>query len=200
MALVDDVWKVDRSKWPRGPWNEEPEDRVEWIAANDVPCLAVRGDLGSWCGYVGLLPGHPWRDKAEVKFLSTSNPQQEFQVGYDNIPAECHGWLTYGVQKNCPIVGQAAFPHALWIGFDCGHYRDEVPGMLQFAGGRDYDAWYWTLKQVKEEVEGLALQVAAASAASAHDARDADKAQQAEQELAARRAEAKSYSQSKARE
>ena len=32
------------------------------------------------------------------------------------------------------------------------------------------------------------------------DARDADKAQQAEQELAARRAEAKSYSQSKARE
>lgn len=51
---------IDRTGWPSGPWDDEP-DRVEWRdEATGLPCLALRNDMfGSWCGYVAVPPGHP---------------------------------------------------------------------------------------------------------------------------------------------
>jgi len=50
---------VDKSQWPRGEWDDEP-DKIQWAdEITGLPCLAVRGPVGSWCGYVGVAPGHP---------------------------------------------------------------------------------------------------------------------------------------------
>lgn len=51
---------IDKSTWPRGPWDDEP-DKVQWEdAATELPCLIVRNGLGALCGYVGVPEGHPW--------------------------------------------------------------------------------------------------------------------------------------------
>lgn len=48
-----------RDPWPEGPWMDEP-DKVQWQdEATGLACLAVRGPLGSWCGYVGVGKAHP---------------------------------------------------------------------------------------------------------------------------------------------
>lgn len=53
-------WKVDRTDWPSGPWDDEP-DRLEWRdEATGLPSLVVRNvTTGSLCGYVGVHTGHP---------------------------------------------------------------------------------------------------------------------------------------------
>lgn len=47
----------DRSNWGPGPWDREP-DRFEWEHAG-LPCMLIRGPVGSWCGYAAVVPGHP---------------------------------------------------------------------------------------------------------------------------------------------
>lgn len=49
----------ERADWGPGPWQSEP-DKVQWYdRVARLPCLAVRAwTTGSWCGYVGLPPGH----------------------------------------------------------------------------------------------------------------------------------------------
>jgi hypothetical protein len=103
-----------RDGWERGPWDSE-DDRYEWRHGG-YPCLAVRGPMGAWCGYVGLPPGHPWHGK-----------------DYDSVDdVEVHGGLTYskdchGLICHTPREGEPA--DVWWIGFDCAHCFDLVPGM-----------------------------------------------------------------------
>lgn len=40
-----------------GPWTAEP-DREEWRHSSGLACLARRGPMGAWCGYVAVPPGH----------------------------------------------------------------------------------------------------------------------------------------------
>ena len=50
---------LDRSQWSRGEWDDEP-DKMQWSdGVTGLPCLIVRNDLGSLCGYVGVTEGHP---------------------------------------------------------------------------------------------------------------------------------------------
>lgn len=46
----------DKKSWGPGPWQMEP-DRKEW-RYKGLPCLALRGPVGAWCGYVGVSEGH----------------------------------------------------------------------------------------------------------------------------------------------
>lgn len=69
---------IDKSGWGRGPWQDEP-DKVHWVdEATDLDCLIVRGPHGALCGYVGVPEGHP-----------------DYQKGYDDVPVEVHGGLTF---------------------------------------------------------------------------------------------------------
>ena len=46
-----------------GPWVDE-RDKAHWLDSPTGPdCLAVRNDLGAWCGYVGLPDPHPLHGK-----------------------------------------------------------------------------------------------------------------------------------------
>jgi hypothetical protein len=49
----------DKSGWGEGPWQQEP-DKIQWLDPETMlPCLIVRGPVGSWCGYVGVTKNHP---------------------------------------------------------------------------------------------------------------------------------------------
>lgn len=61
--------------------------------------------FGFRCGYVRVLPGHPW-----------------FGARYDEVNAEVHGGLTFAEHGTaCPTHGKA---DEWWLGFDCGHGGD----------------------------------------------------------------------------
>lgn len=50
---------ADKTGWGAGPWQQEPDKRQWQDEATGLPCLAVRGPGGHWCGYVGVAEGHP---------------------------------------------------------------------------------------------------------------------------------------------
>jgi hypothetical protein len=70
---------VNKSKWSRGPWDNEP-DKVQYTDPDTgLPCLIVRHPTcGQLCGYVGITEGHP-----------------DFEKDYDSVAAEVHGGLTF---------------------------------------------------------------------------------------------------------
>lgn len=141
---------VPREGWDSGPWDLEP-DRLEWREGN-IPALIVRGPLGALCGYVGISPGHPW-----------------YLKDYRDLDVDVHGGLTYGklCQEGEPIchVPQEGEPaEVYWIGFDCGHIEDIIPGMdasikkLGLPPLRMGGESYKTIDYIKEQVKHLAEQ------------------------------------------
>jgi hypothetical protein len=139
--------KIDRSNWPSGPWDGEP-DRVEF-RAHGFPCLIQRnGGMGNLCGYVGVPPGHPWREGGDPDDMMT-----------------VHGGITYtskcsGVICHVPEPGES--DDVVWFGFDCAHGGDVIPAYeVTVLPGDEYR----TIEYVRRECERLAAQAKAARAA-----------------------------------
>lgn len=153
---------VDRTGWPKGPWDEEL-DRYEWRTAAGYPGLVVRSErLGALCGYVGLPPGHPLHGK-----------------NHNDIEVDCHGGLTYSGECSGAIchVPQPGEPEDVWwLGFDHGHAGDYTPALeatfAKYCGKElqpyspptdpyhlGFLGFYWPVAAVRIEVESLATQL-----------------------------------------
>lgn len=143
-----------------GPWAAEP-DKAQWIdEATDLDCLAKRNQFGTWCGYAGVPPGHPWWGTLYDERLT------DLECAPDDI-ISVHGGLTYsdlcdeeaGI-CHVPDIGRPA--NVWWFGFDCAHAGDFMPiaetypvyGMRLSNSGR-----YWTLDDVRTETTSLASQL-----------------------------------------
>lgn len=104
---------VDRSRWPSGPWDSEP-DFKQWLdESTGLPCLIVRNRRGALCGYVGASVGHPY-----------------FEKGYEECEARVHGGLTYAdhcADGICHTVEPGEDDNVWWLGFDCAHAGDASP-------------------------------------------------------------------------
>jgi hypothetical protein len=139
-----------------GPWHKEP-DKVQWIdEATNYACLAVRGRLGVWCGYVGVPEQHPF-----------------YKVDCDDLPVSAHGGLTYSdlCQEEAPEghgichIPEPGHPdNVWWLGFDCAHAFDLAPGMIRLdglpsTGAGIFQEEYRTLAYVQRECESLAAQL-----------------------------------------
>jgi hypothetical protein len=135
-------WTHDKSKLPPGPWKDEP-DRVAF-EAHGFACVALRphASTGNLCGYVGVPEGHPWHGK-----------------DYDRIGADAHGGLTYAAKARWPVTA-GDDDRRWWVGFDCAHLGDLVPGL---GSTHYYDSAYRDLAWVRDETERLAEQAAVAA-------------------------------------
>jgi hypothetical protein len=145
---------VDKSDWPRGPWNDEP-DKKQWTdEATGLPCLIHRGPSGALCGYVGVTDGHIY-----------------FRVDYGAVDVDVHGGLTYAdfcspsddeSHGICHVPAAGEPDHVWWLGFDCAHFGDCCPEFKSSANHtyRDFD-------YVTAEVTRLAAQLKSAGEASA---------------------------------
>jgi hypothetical protein len=143
---------VDRRDWPAGPWDAEPEDKVQWAATGTgVPCLAVRGVHGAWCGYVGVPPEHPAYGQA-----------------YTDVEVDVHGGLTYAgacqrggneARAICHVPGGADHDAVWWLGCDTCHAWDVAPRLCAFVHPCR-DQAYRTLAYVQAECAALAAQLA----------------------------------------
>jgi len=141
---------IDKSSWPRGPWDSEP-DKVQWTdPATGLPCLAVRNPRsGNWCGYVGVSSGHP-----------------AYHQGYDAVDVEVHGGLTFAgsCQENSPEPRICHTPEpgepddVWWLGFDCAHVFDLSPAYKALLAPITGDV-YRSLGYVRWECTSLAQQL-----------------------------------------
>lgn len=139
---------IDKSNWPHGPWDDEP-DKIQWPdPVTGLPCLAVRSSMGNWCGYVGVPEGHPY-----------------FMKEYGDVDVACHGGLTFsgscaedGSDHGiCHVVEPGESDRVWWLGFDCGHAFDLMPGMRLMEG-----SVYRNLTYVQDQCFLIAAQLKAA--------------------------------------
>ncbi len=139
----------DRSLWGRGPWDNEPEDRIAFVDADTgYHCLMLRNDNGAWCGYVAIPKTH----RAAVNS----------GLNYEDYAVTVHGSLTYadhctGDPKRgiCHAVPHGEEDAVIWLGFDTAHGYDVVPG---YAWS---DGVYRDKQYVRQEVLSLAKQLKA---------------------------------------
>lgn len=121
----------------------------EEFQAHGFPCILRMVPMGTWCGYVGVPKGHPW-----------------FGQGYD-LDVNVHGGVTYGAACNeelgvChPDDGD---DERWWIGFDCAHAGDIVPGMEEPRWPEIFgiEQTYKDIDYVRKETISLAQQAAEA--------------------------------------
>ena len=136
-------WTVfDKSKWPPGPWHEEP-DKQHWVdAATGYDCLVQRNHTGALCGYVGVGAEHVLQG-----------------VDYSDLDEliEVHGDLTYSGRWIVP----GARDEIWWLGFDCGHAGDlwPHPAYNQLPSTQAPFAAYRDLPYVQAQCEHLAMQI-----------------------------------------
>lgn len=157
---------IDKSTWHQGPWQDEP-DKIQWPdPQTGLPCLMVRGPTGAWCGYVGVFEGH-----------------QYFGKNSDDVPVDAHGGLNFSgycqqsqheSQGVCHVPDAGEPDNVWWLGFDCAHAGDLMPGMdallpQELRRRRDLfpSPWnatghdeYRDVAYVKDEVTALARQLA----------------------------------------
>lgn len=141
-------WKVDRTGWPRGPWDGEP-DKVQFRTEAGFPGLVVRNRLGGLCGYVGVPKEHALHG-----------------VHYGDVDGrfDVHGGLTYSEScagHICHVPEPGEPDDVWWFGFDCVHCYDLAPSMLRY--GHCAGDEYRDLAYVRGEVESLARQLAGAA-------------------------------------
>lgn len=145
----------NKPKWGPGPWQDEP-DRVEF-EHEGIACLMSRqSQIGHWCGYVGVEPGHPWHGEAKYFWDRQDGP-------------EVHGGVTFGAECGgfvCHVPKPGKPENLWWIGFDCAHLGDLSPSIHRNVGHFLFDIGggehYRTADYVRREVERLAEQAKAA--------------------------------------
>lgn len=131
---------VDRSTFGPGPWDGEP-DRLEWRTAAGLPALARRTEMGHWCGYVAVPPGHALHGVSAGSVVNDGG---------------VHGGLTYAARcqdEICHVPAPGEPDDVWWFGFDCAHSFDMIPAHpFPDLGWRTYK----TLDFVRGECERLA--------------------------------------------
>ena len=116
-----------KAQWPDGPWKHEPDEK-RWEDRNTgLECLALRGPVGSWCGYVGVREGHPaygfssYKTDFDLVEIASGRAAKQVNVQHQVNEISVHGGLTYAGTDD------ARGKHLHWYGFDCSHAGDYSP-------------------------------------------------------------------------
>jgi hypothetical protein len=152
---------IDRSEWPAGEWDNEP-DKVQWTdEATGLVCLLHRSEFGHWCGYVGLPPSHPLYERSyEDIYENVANLGVHGGVTYSEACAPDHDPVTGRGVCHVPEPGEP--DNLWWIGFDCGHAHDASPGMLKYSALVPIQLFgkvYRKMAYAKEQTRALAQQL-----------------------------------------
>jgi hypothetical protein len=123
---------VDRTNWPAGPWDDEPDELTWRDETTGLFCALRRAPYGNLCGYVIVGEGHPWHG-----------------LHSDAIGALVHGGVTFSED-----FGEGAWA----VGFDCAHLGDVVPAMAAYGWARLGRDAYRDVAYVREQCHLLAVQ------------------------------------------
>lgn len=170
---------IDKSAWPRGPWDHEP-DKIQWQdPATGLPCLIDRKDMGIFCGYVGVPESHPWYGKAYSEPMGecTEYCDEDGHCGHSiDSRLRAHGGVNFSDHCSphatessgvCHVTEPGESDRVWWFGFDAGHAGDVTPGYGHILPSLMMHGQYRDLAYVRAEVTQLAAQLAAVSASAA---------------------------------
>lgn len=133
LRIIEEQYNlINRTKFSEGEWMEEPDlvkliDEKIWR-----PCLILRNTTGNLCGYIGI-----------------HEPSKLYGKHYDDIDVNVHGGLTFAGENDLRRW-------TWWLGFDCAHYMDVIPGLGRYAGER---GTYKNIHYVINELEALVKQI-----------------------------------------
>lgn len=160
----------------------------------DFPCAIVKHEsLGTLCGYIGVPPCHPWYGQDHdgigrlhvhggLTYHSHEQHGHPTQIAYLQHKADemdkSSSNLPNFYRRNLDAAKEAkpgpGYPcdtgqDVWWLGFDCGHLGDLVPGpdnppaesahLYPLGGG---EGSYKDEAYVRQEIEGLVRQAAEA--------------------------------------
>jgi len=138
-----------------GPWDDEP-DKLEWEYSG-FPCDIRRNHFGSFCGYAGVPKEHILygvdygSENRAIKRVANSN----FQLATIYSPE-----LIFNVHGGITFSGHLHENKEYWyFGFDCAHYLDLAPYMLQFTQMTMGKEVYRDINYVKSQTQELADQL-----------------------------------------
>jgi hypothetical protein len=144
----------DKSGWPPGPWQDEP-DKKQWLdEATGLPCLIVRNRCGALCGYVGVPKTHGLHGIRGGEIV-------------DRL--DVHGGITFSdfcheagdeCESICHKVEPGEDDKVWWLGFDTAHGGDLVPAAGYPSRVQEL-LTYRDLAYVEGECRNLAKQLAA---------------------------------------
>ena len=126
-------------------WLDEPH-KEEFEHAG-LKCLILRHhELGHLCGYVAAPKGHPCYGK------------DYDHIPYDDLfPVEVHGGLTFSKEGDGDTWPKGYW----WFGFDCAHWGDLVPQIVELLDREPNEfETYRNFQYLRRETEGLAEQLA----------------------------------------
>lgn len=148
----------DRSDWKAPELAEGEPDKRQWLhSETEVPCLVVRNNSGSLCGYIGVRSGHPWFEK-DYDALRLNDG--DYPSAHGGLTYAASGWAdkeTEGRGIYAEVDGEK--PESVWwIGFDCAHLGDVSPRHEGEKHYSDISCTYKRFRFVELEVEELARQ------------------------------------------
>lgn len=123
-----------------GPWDSDLWDRAQWPDfKTQLPCLAIRSEIGCWTGYVGVPSTHSLFEREfELSHVNFCGPTDEIHyIDPGEVPQDAH------VDENNPLsaLDVIRLPPKLWFfGFDVAHHDDLIPLMALVDQGvaREY--------------------------------------------------------------
>lgn len=163
---------MDKSKWPQGPWTDEPDE--ETFEHAGLACRIIRHSRGGHlCGYVRVPEGHPlygkgYSDVVPDSIRESAQAALHSPLGKRGIISaftcdpeapridilfDVHGSLTFSDELH-GVEGH-------WFGFDCAHAGDLQP-CCEYSFGDDCE--YRDIEYVRAECRSLAEQLAAVAA------------------------------------
>lgn len=123
---------IDKSRWLRGPWDNEP-DKVQWVdEATGLPCVIRRSPLGSLAGYVGVMDperNHPARSGKFCVPVTFGDYFWDPRL-YEEPP------FSHSVDYGYHFVG--GDKNLFYIGFHAGHDGDFCPAPPIRGNPRNY--------------------------------------------------------------
>ena len=140
---------MDKTEWGPGPWQTEPDEASWTDERTGLACHALRHDFtGTWCGYVGVPPGHPffgwgYREHVEIQdgdlecdiddvdvigsFIYALQGGAERGTIELGMVLRCHCGITWS--GDLPWSDEPEATRLWWFGFDTSHAWDYAPGM-----------------------------------------------------------------------
>lgn len=115
------------------------ENNLFEFEVEGLRCLVIKQPwLGHYCGYVEIPPRH--------RLYAVGSNDEKFN-GLD-----VHGGITFSDdvrELSCELDYDG-----WWIGFDCAHAGDYIPGLVSTQNGHE-----WTFDEIKAEIIKLARQI-----------------------------------------
>lgn len=161
----------DRRPSGRGPWTDEPFDKIAWRdAETGLDCILLRQPSGVWGGFVAVVPGHSLYGYREDAIPAATRFTSHGGIDYAKPCARrlpeaiqvCHARVRSSpFTRSAPTRADHERDDAWWFGFTANKAGDFVPSIAKPPLAREEGETYRDVEYMYAETIKLARQLKA---------------------------------------